>query len=408
MRAALRLCGAVMRSPSLVLFVCMFAAQSSLLVLSPILPDVAEDLDVSVAAAGQLRSVSGSVAVALALSMGRLVHRRGMRDLLVAGLGLLTLGAAVSSAAPSFAVLASAQAAIGAGLALAVSSAVAAAGEWGPRERARVLSWALAGQPAAWIVGMPVAGLVAEHSWRWAWIAPPLVASAFALAVVAIRPRDAPATAPGPDHPSVWRHPGVRGWAAGELCAYAGWAGTLVFAGALFVESYGISSTAVGLLLGTVAVAYLPGTFLARRWVDRSTRPLLIAGALASAAGVAVFGLVRPGVPVSAAVLAALAFVAGARTISGSALGLDIAPGDKLRVMSVRTAALQGGYLLGAALGGAALAAYGYAGLGIVLAVLFALAAVPHVAVVVAGPGHAEATAPRVGTAPDGSRSGRS
>ena len=45
--------------PSPVLFLCLFVSQAALLVLSPVLPDVARDLGVSTATAGQLRSLSG-------------------------------------------------------------------------------------------------------------------------------------------------------------------------------------------------------------------------------------------------------------------------------------------------------------------------------------------------------------
>jgi predicted MFS family arabinose efflux permease len=54
-------CVAVTRltRPSPVLFLCLFASQAGMLVLSPVLPDVARDLGVSTATAGQLRSLSG-------------------------------------------------------------------------------------------------------------------------------------------------------------------------------------------------------------------------------------------------------------------------------------------------------------------------------------------------------------
>src|SRR6188472_1170389 len=45
--------------PSPVLFLCLFVSQAALLVLSPVLPEVARDLGVSTATAGQLRSLSG-------------------------------------------------------------------------------------------------------------------------------------------------------------------------------------------------------------------------------------------------------------------------------------------------------------------------------------------------------------
>ena len=55
-------------------------------------------------------------------------------------------------------------------------------------------------------------------------------------------------------------------------------------------------------------------------------------------------------------------------------------PNEKVRVavMGLRAAALQFGYLVGSGVGGIALALSGYAALGLVLALLFAAAAVPH------------------------------
>jgi hypothetical protein len=70
--------------PSAVLFLCLFASQAARLVLSPILPEIAREFDVSTATAGQLRPISGATgglsAVAPALS------RRcpGLRDLRLA------------------------------------------------------------------------------------------------------------------------------------------------------------------------------------------------------------------------------------------------------------------------------------------------------------------------------------
>jgi MFS transporter, DHA1 family, inner membrane transport protein len=363
---------------ALVLFAAMFAAQASLLVLTPVLAAVAADFGVSTATAAQLRSVSGIVAGGVALWMGQRSRPRPLRDVLGAGLILLAAGSALSAAAPDFAVLAAAQVGLGAGLGLTLSAGLAAAGEWAGEEQARVLSWALVGQPAAWIVGMPLAGAVAEVSWRYAWLAVPLAASVAALAALATRPRDTAAVR-GPDEPTLWAQPGAPGWAVGELLAYGGWAGTLVFVGALFIDSYGTSTTTVGLLLALAAVAYVPGNFLARRLVDRRARDLLRLGGAVSGAGVAMLGILRPGLGFSATLFAALAFVAGGRTIAGSALGLQLAPRCRLQSMGARTAAVQYGYLLGAVAGGAAFALGGYRALGLALGALYALAVVPHV-----------------------------
>ncbi len=177
----------------------------------------------------------------------------------------------------------------------------------------------------------------------------------------------------------MWHEPGTRGWALGELAAYGAWAGTLVFVGALLVESYGTSTTLVGLILAGGAIAYLPGNFLARRFVAEHSRVLVLGAALASAVGVAIFGGVRVHLVASAVLFAVLAFLGGGRTIAGSALGLQLAPSCRLQAMSVRTAAVQFGYLLGASVGGLAVSWRGYGALGAVLSGLYVLAAVPHV-----------------------------
>jgi len=261
--------------PAPALFLCLFAVQASVIALSPVLAEVAADFDVSTATAGQLRSVSGLVAGFTAVAMGRLSGRLGLRELLLAGLAVLAAGSLLSAAAPAFAVLAAAQAAVGAGLAMVLSAGLAAAAEWSlPEQRARVLSWALLGQPFAWIVGMPTIGLLGGLSWRWGWLAVPFLASALAFAAVARRPADGRREPPVGAWGLLRRDRRVAGWALGELFAWSAWAGTLVFAGALFVESYGASTATAGFLLGLAAVAYLPGNMLARRHVEGSARLL--------------------------------------------------------------------------------------------------------------------------------------
>jgi predicted MFS family arabinose efflux permease len=367
--------------PAPALFICLFAVQAAVIALSPVLAQVAADFEVSTATAGQLRSVSGLIAGLTAVGMGRLSGRLGLRELLLTGLFTLGAGSLLSAAAPDFAVLAVAQVAVGAGMAMVLSGGLAAAAEWSlPEQRARVLSWALLGQPVAWIVGMPAIGLLGGLSWRWGWVAVPFLASVLAIIAVSARPSNGEREPPG----GTWRllvsdHQVAR-WALGELFAWSAWAGTLVYAGALFVESYGASTATAGFLLGAAAVAYLPGNLLARRRVDDSARMLVAAVPPIAALIVIVFGAYRPSLAASAAILALLAFVIAARTIAGSGLGLEVCSQRRVFAMRIRTAATQFGYLLGSALGGVALSAGGYPALGIAFGVLFALAAVPHIA----------------------------
>lgn len=383
LRGRLRAVRRFLVAPSVALFLCLFASQAGVLVLSPVLVEIAGDFGTSTAAVGQLRAITGLVAGVTALVLGRFAGRAALRDLLIGGATLLAVGSLLSAVAPTFWFLGVAQIPIGVGIAVLLSAGVAGAGEWAPPgERVHVLSWALVGPPVAWIVGMPVIGVVAEQSWRLAFVAMPLAASALALLALALCAAGPPVSrVAGTEVIRLVRERMVGAWALGELLAFSAWTGILVYAGALFIESYDASTTTTGLVLAAGAVAYVPGNMLARRFVERSTRTILISFALASAAAALVFGAWRPALAASACVFAVLGFLGGGRTLAGSMFGLDATGDRKLAVMSLRAAAVQFGYLIGAAVGGIALTVAGYAALGLVFAVLFAAAVVPHLVV---------------------------
>jgi predicted MFS family arabinose efflux permease len=359
------------------LFLCLFAAQSGLIVLTPVLSKVADDLDVSTAAAGQLRTVSGLSAGLAALALSTVGRDISLRRLLAAGATGLALASIASAAAPSFGVLAVAQALLGVSVSALLVGGTVAAAEWVPAQhRTRVLAWALIGPPTAWIVGMPLVGAIGEIEWRWTWLALPLGAALVAGAAVALR-AETPRTAPSESLTRVLREPSTARWVLGELLANSAWMGALVFSGALFTESYGTSPFVTGVVLAAAAAAYVAGNVSFRRVVECRAHTLLVRLSLALAVGVALLGIVRPALPVSAAIFAATGFIAGGRTLIGSAVGLDSAPERRLAVMGARAAAAQLGYFLGSAAAGGALASGGYPAWGLALGFLLLVSALP-------------------------------
>ena len=367
-------------SPSLVLFACLFASQAGLLVLSPILTEIAAEFGVSTATAGQLRTISGATGGVTALLIAFAPRRPGQRDLLTAGAGAVAVASVLSAAAPSYVTLAGAQALMGVGIGLLVAIGIAAAGDWPTREeRPKVLAWAIAGMPTAWIVGMPLVGLASASGWRAAWLAVPGAAALIVIILLQLRPRDASTQRTG--RAAALRQPDVARFTAAELVASAAWAGVLTYSGALLIDTYGASRATVTLGLAFVAVAMLPGTFTGkRRHLDAGPR-LLVGLTLAQGASVVVLGSARPDVAMTLAVLVLMAFTNGWRSMVASQLGMDTAPGDNVGVMSLRAAANQFGYLLGAAAGGIAVAAGGFGAMGVVLAAMFAISAATHAAI---------------------------
>jgi MFS transporter, DHA1 family, inner membrane transport protein len=364
------------RSVSAVLFLCLFAGQAGAIALSPVLAQVARDLDVTTAVAGQLRTIAGLAAGVTALALGRLGGRVALGRQLLGGSILLALGSLASGAAPGIGLLAAAQVPVGAGIGILTTAGTLAAAEWVPAERrATTLSWALIGQPAAWIVGMPLLGAAGERSWRYAWLVFPLAAALLAAACVARHSDAPPAQTPRARMRAALTVPGLGRWLAAEVLANTAWAGTLVYSGALFVESYGASTALTGVVLAFGAGAYVSGNLALRRFADREPRRSLVGLALALAVATVAFGAVRPSLIASTALFAAAAFAAGGRTFLSSAFGLAAPPEFRPGATAMRAASMQFGYFTGSLAAGAALAVGGYAALGATIGALFLSAA---------------------------------
>jgi predicted MFS family arabinose efflux permease len=275
-------------SPSTALFMSVFTSQAAVLVLSPILVDVARDFEISTALAGQLRIVAAPVAALVAVAVARAGARLPYRLLLAGGAALVAIGSVASAVAPSFQALAIAQVPLWIGVATLVAGGIGAAGAWSaPEERTRLVARSLAGAPAAWIVGMPTIGWVAETDWRLAFLAVPLPAAVATVGLLASIPDGKPELRTAPSLLRLLRAPRAGWWAIGELLAMSAWAGTLVFSGALFVETYGASARLTGFVLATVAAAYLAGNVLGGRMRGACARRALAWGNVAAAVAVA-------------------------------------------------------------------------------------------------------------------------
>ena len=273
---------------------------------------------------------------------------------------------------PGFGWLAAAQVPVGAGIAILTTAGTLAAAEWVPEERrAATLSWALIGQPAAWIVGMPLLGAAGEKSWRYAWLVLPLAAALLAAAAVSRRGDSSQAPAAPARLRAALDAPGVGRWLAAETLANTAWAGTLVYAGVLFVESYRMSTALTGALLSVGAAAYVSGNLAFRRLSGREPMRLLVRLSIALAAATALFGAFRPSLPASVAFFSVAAFAAGGRTLTASTFGLSIAPELRQAAMAMRAASMQFGYFTGSFAAGTALAIGGYPAFGGTIGALF-------------------------------------
>lgn len=363
--------------PAPVLFAAMFAAQAAVIAIAPALDEVAAGLGVATATVGQLRTLAGLVAATVGFFVSRVADSAGLRAVLGAGTALLAAGALASAAAPSFVLLAAAHVLLGAGVGCVIATGTAAAGVWaGEHERTRLLSWALVGQPVAWIAGMPILGALGERSWRLCWLVLPLGSAVLAMLLLTLARPSTHGHRSRPAHVrSLLADRAVARWGLAELLFNAGWSGTLVYAGTLFADSYDSPKTAVGLILAGGAGLFVCGNLTGRLLARWQPQRQLVALALLLSALVTGFGAVRHDTWTSATLFAVTAFVAGCRTLVGNAVGLAVPPEARLAAMGLRTAVVQVGGVAGTGIAGVALAAGGYATLGLTMAAVLVGAA---------------------------------
>jgi MFS transporter, YNFM family, putative membrane transport protein len=348
------------------------ATQSSIVVLAPIMVEIGRDLDASLSEVGLARSVLAATAVAVSLAIGPLIDRAGVRPLLLAGALFALAGAGLTAASPSLLPFYAAHLVTGIGVACLLSAGFAGVPAYfGAEHAAWAVGWVVGAQSVAWIVGNPVIGLLAEGgSWRLAYLVPAVIAG-LALSAATLAPRGRRSGEAGGARDglaAVFRDPSARRWSAAELVAYSAWTAELTYAGAFYIESYGVDESEVGFLLSVGSIVFLVVSTNTARLTERVPRKALIvvSALLMGAILVPVLNL-TPSVWFTLGLFCAMAMFAALRSTAASALGLAQLPRRPGAMMGARTASSQLGYMIGAAAGGGVLALADFGALGFVL-----------------------------------------
>ncbi len=146
----------------------MFLAQSVGLMLAPLLVDLSDEFDISVAAAGQLAAVTFAAWAISVISVGPISDSFGRRPVAVAGLGLLGISVLASSFASNFGVLIALRVVTGlTGGMIPPNSMAAVADILTPAKRARAFGLLMAFASLSGVIGVPlVAVMTSLGGWR--------------------------------------------------------------------------------------------------------------------------------------------------------------------------------------------------------------------------------------------------
>jgi DHA1 family bicyclomycin/chloramphenicol resistance-like MFS transporter len=232
------------------------------------------------------------------LVWGPLSDRFGRRPILLIGMSAYVLASIACVLAPGIGWLIVARAVQGVAMGAAVMAARAIVRDlFQPHEGAQVMSQALSGLGIIACTCAPVGGLLSDWvGWRYALLAVTL----FGLLTLGLLFWGYRETLPQPRHDalhwrSLWRsnleifrHPVFRTWCALSSASYLGLFTFLASSSFVFTRQLGYSKTTYGLLMFTMSLAYIVGTFWGR-WMLRRTsmhRTVGIAGALTLSGGV--------------------------------------------------------------------------------------------------------------------------
>jgi MFS transporter, DHA1 family, inner membrane transport protein len=346
----------------LALAVGAFGIGTTEFVMMGLLPDVANDLDISLPTAGHLVSAYALGVVVGAPLLAAVTARMPRRTVLIGLMALFVVGNALSALAPDQHWLLAARFLSGLphgaffGVGAVVATSVVA-----PERKARSVSLMFLGLTVANVAGVPVATLMGQHlGWRATFLGVSAIGLAAILSLALLIPRGETHAAP----PA-----GLRGElvALRSLPVWLALGTTVAGFGALFAaysyvtpmltDSAGYADASVTLLLALFGVGATIGNLMGGRLADHSLRGTLFGGLLSLAAVLALFPLLM-----SAQWSAALAVVllGAAAFITGSPLQLMVME-KASAAPSLASSANQAAFNLanagGAWIGGVALAA---------------------------------------------------
>ncbi|OAH13751.1 MFS transporter [Streptomyces jeddahensis] len=277
----------------LALAVGAFGIGTTEFVIMGLLPNVADDLHISIPTAGHLVSAYALGVVIGAPLLAAVTARLPRRHVLIGLMVLFVAGNALSAAAPDYHWLLAARLLSGLphGAFFGVG-AVVAAGLAAPERKARSVSLMFLGLTVANIAGVPAATLMGQHfGWRATFLAVSAIGIAAIAALALLVPADRGHTT----------STGLRGelGALGSLPVWLALGTTVAGFGALFAAySYitpmltgtaGYSESSVTLLLALFGVGSTVGNLLGGRLADHSLRRTLFGGLTALMAVLALF-----------------------------------------------------------------------------------------------------------------------
>ena len=263
----------------------MFAAVANNQIISPLLPDIIEVLQIGTEQAGFLVSVYAFAAAVTSFSLGPVSDRFGRKTLLMYGLAVFAMSTALCGAAWAYTSLLIFRALTGAAAGTLSLSITAFVGDYFPYERrGRAMGMVVSGYFAALIIGVPLGAFIASAtSWRMVFYIFAAVAALLWIpqwrVIPNLKPSDTPSRSLAQSLADYRRFLGQRGPSIAIVASFfisASTVGFITYVGAWLRDAYGLSTDRIGLIFLASGVVALIGSPVAGMISDRLGKRLVV------------------------------------------------------------------------------------------------------------------------------------
>lgn len=371
---------------TLALVVSAFTTMISSLLSGLLLIEISATFGISIAVAGQMRTVSFALSIVFSLLTGILSQIYDHRKLLLAGLIASCISAVGCSVAPTFSTVLLSFSLTGIAYALTTTMAFTLASEHYPREkRGQTIGFIIAGMSGAYLVGafvVPYLGLVG--GWKATFAGYMLPSSIIGLILVLTAVPSSPAAVTETTAPRLLKSfkailldRSAFSSLLGCLLSFAAWQAVLTYNSSFFRQRFGLSVSTASVLILAGAVLYTLGSIVSGRFVGKLGEKTLSAlAAMISGLAIMSYSYV-PEISVSVGLLFVACFCIGLMDTASTSLVMDQVPQHTGTMMSLQRAVTQIGFSIGSGAGGEILLQYGdYAMVFLVLGSLAVVAAI--------------------------------
>jgi predicted MFS family arabinose efflux permease len=348
-----------------------FASVYASFVMAPVLTQIAGEFAISTGTAGLVTAAYGGPGIVTSLLMGPYSDRFGRRVFLVAGAFVMGAFTLLSAFATSFEMLIALRAIAGIGGSLIFPNANALIGDTFPyRERGRAMGTVIGFNTMASVIGIPVAGIVAEAtSWR---ISVGFVGALAILAGVALVFFLQPAKGNGNDQRVMQLYRSIltnSSAVAAIISSFLGslyWFTWITYLVVFFQHTFGLSQGAASTYSLTMGLGVLVGSQIGGRIGDRIGHRRVVAVAIV-VSGALLLVLTNLPMPllVAAVLNLTLSAVIGARFATNTSMLTEQVPAARGTLLALSSATIALAIVVGATLGGFFVDTLGFGAIGV-------------------------------------------